>query len=104
MMDPGFAEAFRVRFAPAPLDEGTLFISGRKGTVLRASFELVLDEEEGEEEEPKPKVSYNGRWQSDYQNAIQDTRIYNFGTFTDPIWRMLVVKDREAFAWVDPFD
>jgi hypothetical protein len=86
---PGsFGRTFRLRFDPLDGPDGAVYDCNDAGQVFRLQYHSA-----GE-----GSLEYDARWHSLDQNAIQDCRVYTF----DGVKRLLVTKDREAFAWVIP--
>lgn len=85
---PRFGRAFRMRFE-------TLDPTTGNGRLYICSDKYLLRMERVGDSDPD-HLTFTGYWASDYDGPLQDSRLYDFGDGP----RLLVAKDREAFAIV----
>lgn len=82
---PSWVKSYRGRYDPINTNSGYVY-DCNEASVYRLFYDATT-----------AQLTYDASWHSDYSGAVQDCRIYTFGSTK----RALVAKDVEAFAWVD---
>jgi len=83
----GFGRTYRLRFDPLAANDGYLYDSNDGGVFRLRCIGAGAG-----------SIHCDASWTSVDKGLIQDCRVYSFGGQK----RLLVTKDQEAFAWVDP--